>query len=304
MTDLDLHALLDDWEIALKAQRKSPKTLVVYTFGVNAYLEWCAGAGRPQALTKDNVNAWIAEGLDGGWSDNTAVTRQAAIRRFSAWLAAEDEIDADPLLGLKPPKLDEQVVDPLTIDELTALIGACAVPNGATDYQKFTARRDEAIVRFLAETGARVGELLAMEVDDVDAKEGSALIRRGKGGRGRRVPVGPQTAQALSRYLRMRRTHKLADTPPLWLGARNRSLNYDGLRRALGVRADAAGIKGFHAHRMRHTLADRWLSADGSESGLMAVAGWTRPDMLLRYTKARKEARAAEEARRLGLGDL
>ena len=61
MANLDLRALLDDWEIALKAQRKSPKTLIVYTFGVNAFLDWCAAAGRDQALTKDNVNAWIAE---------------------------------------------------------------------------------------------------------------------------------------------------------------------------------------------------------------------------------------------------
>jgi hypothetical protein len=36
----------------------------------------------------------------------------------------------------------------------------------------------------------------------------------------------------------------------------------------------------------------------------MAVAGWTRPDMLMRYTKAQAETRAAEEARRLNLGEL
>ena len=55
---------------------------------------------------------------------------------------------------------------------------------------------------------------------------------------------------------------------------------------------------------MRHTAADRWLTAGGSEGGLMAVAGWSRPDMLLRYTRARAEQRAADEARRLNLGDL
>jgi integrase len=59
-----------------------------------------------------------------------------------------------------------------------------------------------------------------------------------------------------------------------------------------------------HPHLLRHTAADRWLTAGGSEGGLMAVAGWTRPDMLLRYTRARAEQRAADEARRLNLGDL
>lgn len=65
-----------------------------------------------------------------------------------------------------------------------------------------------------------------------------------------------------------------------------------------------AGIEGFHPHRMRHTAAHRWLAAGDSEGGLMAVAGLTRPDMLMRYTKAQASARAAEEARALNLGDL
>jgi len=50
---------------------------------------------------------------------------------------------------------------------------------------------------------------------------------------------------------------------------------------------------------------DRYLlAAGGSEGGLMAVAGWTRPDMLLRYTKAQASSRAAAEARGLNLGEL
>ena len=52
------------------------------------------------------------------------------------------------------------------------------------------------------------------------------------------------------------------------------------------MRAEMAGVAGFHPHRLRHTAAHRWLAKGGSEGGLMAVAGWTRPDMLLRYTKA------------------
>ncbi len=55
---------------------------------------------------------------------------------------------------------------------------------------------------------------------------------------------------------------------------------------------------------MRHTAAHRWLGAGGSETGLMAVAGWARPDMLLRYTRAQASARAAVEARTLNLGEL
>ena len=70
------------------------------------------------------------------------------------------------------------------------------------------------------------------------------------------------------------------------------------------MRAEPAGVVGFHPHMLRHTAAHRWLAKGGSEGGLMAVAGWTRPDMLLRYTKAQASARAAEESQRLNLGEL
>ena len=131
-----------------------------------------------------------------------------------------------------------------------------------------------------------------------------ALVRRGKGGKGRSVPFGPQTTRALDRYIRARRTHRLAGTDALWLGDRGKQFSYWGLHKALGMRARRAGIPGFHPHILRHTAAHRWLAAGGSEGGLMAVAGWTRPDMLARYTRARASERAAEEARRLNLGEL
>ena len=166
-------------------------------------------------------------------------------------------------------------------------------------------RRDEAIVRLMLETGARAGEVVAMSLEDLDLAAGTAVIRRGKGGKGRVVPVGPHAARALDRYLRLRRHHRLgATSPALWLGDRGKQFSYDALHKSLGERAAAAGITGFHPHRMRHTAAHRWLAAGGSETGLMAVAGWTRPDMLLRYTRAQASARAAVEARTLNLGEL
>ncbi len=77
--------------------------------------------------------------------------------------------------------------------------------------------------------------------------------------------------------MRLRTHHRLASSPALWLGDRGKGFSYDALHKALATRAAAAGINGFHPHRMRHTAAHRWLAAGGSEAGLMAVAGWTRP---------------------------
>ncbi|WP_336857209.1 tyrosine-type recombinase/integrase [Sinomonas albida] len=293
----DLMALLPSWLLSLRAERKSASTIGSYERGVRMFVAWCADVERPAVLDKPTVNAWVASLLDAGLEGTTAVARQLAVRRFSDWLAAEGEIPADALLGLKPPKMDTKVVEPLTEAELKALLKACSGP-------EFIDRRDEAIVRLMLETGTRAGECASMLLDDVDLASGVAIVRRGKGGKGRFVPFGPQTARSIDRYKRARASHRLASSPALWLGDRGKEFGYSGLWKALGTRANAAGLVGFHPHQLRHTAAHRWLAAGGSEGGLMSVAGWSRPDMLMRYTRARAADRAAEEARKLNLGDL
>jgi integrase len=297
MDGAELAGLLGSWEIHLRAERKSPQTVKIYGDGVRAFLRWCARNDVGPVLDRATVNKFTADLLDSGTAATTARSRQLSVRRFSGWLADEGEIPRDDLLGLKPPALDKANVPKLDNGELAALIKAC---QGKT----FRDRRDEAIVRLAVETASRAEEILAMAVTDVDLRRGLAIIRRGKGGRGRRVPFGPQTSQALDRYVRMRRAHRLAGTPALWLGDRGKGLAYYGLRNALAARAKAAGIEGFHIHRLRHTAASRWLEAGGSEGGLMAVAGWRSRDMLDRYVADTAMSRAAEESRALNLGDL
>ena len=296
-TSPDLALLLPSWELSLRAERKSPQTLKVYGDGVRRFLAWTKAANRPAVLDRRTVTAFIADLLEHGAEPATARSRQLALRRFSAWLVEEDETAKDELIGTRPPKLDEKVVDPLSNSELKALIAACSGP-------ALMDRRDEAIVRFMLETGARAGEVVGLTVADIDLSRGTALVRRGKGGKGRVVPFGPHTGRAMDRYIRIRRGHRLSASSDLWLGDRGKEFSYDGLYKALKGRAQHAGITGFRPHRLRHTAAHRWLEAGGSEGGLMAVAGWTRPDMLLRYTKARASERAATEARTLNLGDL
>lgn len=301
ITDAEL--LATSWQLALRAERKSEQTQKSYAEGVRQYLGWCA-MHQADPFTRAALNLWVAELLDAGRSAATARARQLAVRRFAAWLTEEGELSVDPFLGVKSPKLDERVIDPLTDDQLRALLKACAVPKGAEPKEALRHRRDEAIIRLMLETGMRAGEVVALEVADVDLAAGVATVRRGKGGKGRVVPFGPDASLALDRYLRLRRHHRLAASPDLWLGDRGKRFSYDALHKTLRERAGVAGIEGFHPHRMRHTAAHRWLAAGGSESGLMAVAGWTRPDMLMRYTKAQAAARAAEEARKLNLGEL
>ena len=304
------HALdrIPDWQTALRAENKSPGTIFIYADGASRYLRWCADGDHPP-MSRTALNSWIAGLLDGGSSPGTARIRQLAVRRFASWLTAGGEIDADPFPGVKAPRYEPPLVEPLTDTELRALIATCAVPDddaqaGTKAGDTLNDHRDEAIIRLMFETAIRSGELVDLQLDDVDLIARLITIRRGKGGRGRVIPIGQATTEALLAYLDHREQHPLAASPDLWLGNRGQQFGRDGLSRALRRRAKRAGVQGFRPHRLRHTAAHRWLAAGGSESGLMAIAGWTRSDMLVRYTRARASERAAEEARRLNLGAI
>lgn len=249
-------------------------------------------------LTKTNAQGWIADLLDGGAQAKTADTWLGGLKRYAAWLADEGEIPADPLIRMPAPKLDQKVIDPLTEDELKLLLKACR----GTSLRD---RRDEAILRLMLETGTRANELIDLKATDLDLARGLIVVYRGKGGKGRIVPFGPQTASALDRYMRLRRQQSNAHVDQLFIGAGQvKTFSYSGLAKTMRRRAQEVGIQGFHLHRMRHTAATRWLAAGGSEGGLMAVAGWSSRQMLDRYTRATASERAAAESRKLNLGDL
>jgi site-specific recombinase XerD len=281
----------------MAAEHKSPATIALYDRGVRTFLAWCEFRCAAKEFNRSTMTTFVADLLETGREPATARAYQLACRRFATWLYEEGELDRDPLVGLKPPRLDQKLTPVLSEDQLQALLAAC---KGSV----FRDRRDEAMVRLMLETGMRAGECAALSVADVDLDAGMATIQRGKGGKGRRVAFGPQTARAIDRYLRLRRSHRLADTGRLWLADNGRSFGYDGLRATLVGRAELAGIKGFHPHVLRHTAAHRWLAAGGSEGGLMATAGWANRAMLDRYAAATRAERAAAEARGLNLGDL
>ncbi|MGJ6124713.1 tyrosine-type recombinase/integrase [Mycolicibacterium sp. Y3] len=297
MADSLLADLLPSWQLHLKAERKSASTVSGYTWSVRVFLKWCDETGTDAVLDKVTVQTFLVSLVDGGAQAATARTRYAALRRFAAWLADEGEIPNNPLADMKPPKLDSKVTRALSDDEYAALVKAC-------QGKDFLDRRDEAIVRMMMATAVRAGELIAMQVSDVDLVNGLAVIRKGKGGKGRVVQFGPKCAAAIDRYLRLRRGHRLADSGALWLGGGGRGFAYHGLNIALKGRAAQAGIEGFHLHLMRSTAATAWLRGGGSEQGLMTVAGWSTRSMLDRYTQASAAERATQEARGLGIGEV
>jgi site-specific recombinase XerD len=294
----ELDELLDSWELHLRAERKSAQTVKSYINGVEAFLRWCERAEAPPLLTKQALQMFVVDLLDvQGNKPATVQSRHLACRRFTAWMLAEKIITEDPLEGVTGVKVDAPEVDPLTPDQIKALIKAC---EGA----RFIDRRDEAIIRFMCEVPTRATEVAEMTVKGLDLRGGTATMPIGKNGRSRVVGFSPFTAKAIDRYLRLRRRHALAATDRLWLGDHNMTFGYYGLWWSVRERAKQAGLEDMHPHRLRHTAADGWLAKGGSEGGLMATAGWQTYSMVQRYTRRRAQIRAVDEAHRLGLGDF
>ena len=179
---LDLAQLLPSWQLRLRSEHKAAATVKIYGDGVTAFLRWCQSSGVPASLDRDTVTAFTAALLEAGAEPATARSRQLSLKRFAAWLTAEGELDSDPLMGMKPPKLDTKVTDALTGDELKALIKACA-------GKGLRERRDEAIVRLMAETGVRAGEIVAMQTvrHRPDPRDSDGAARQGRQGPHRAV---------------------------------------------------------------------------------------------------------------------
>jgi site-specific recombinase XerD len=173
--------LLPSWELALRAERRSPQTIKSYGDGVRLFRRWCEANGETPALDRRMLARWVDALLEDGAAPATARVRQLAMRRFANWLAKEGEVDVDPLIGVKAPKLDRTLIEPLTDVQLKALLKACAGPD-------MRDRRDEAILRLMLETGMPRGEVVSLQVPDVDLMAGTAIVRRGKGGKGRVIP--------------------------------------------------------------------------------------------------------------------
>ena len=320
VTQALLPPLEDAWaDFARSRSRKgrSVHTLNIYRKSYEQFWRWAETEGLhpdPGAITHRHVNAWTSAmlaaplvrngnvmlDLDPGTGEriprpiqpNTVRIRWQNLRPFFSWWAEEME-EPNPFDKADTPRLEERPVPVVALDDVRAMLHACA----GTDFEP---RRDTAIIRFLIDTGARVGELVGMTLDSWDRRRDLVTLT-GKTGT-RIVPISPSTGEALARYMRVRQRQPHAASKALWIGARGR-LSASGVAQMLNRRADQAEVPRLHPHVFRHSWAHELKRAGASEGDLMALGGWTTSTMVHRYGKSAAVARAHETGRRIALGD-
>lgn len=291
-----MYDLLPSWVRSLRSANLSPRTIQVYEESARRFTDYLAALGRsidPSDLRKEDVEDWMAHLLETR-KPATANVRYRSLQRFMAWLLEEGEVQESPMARTRPPRVPEDPVPVIPAAVITKMLDHCSGPD-------FGDRRDRALIRFFADTGARLGEVAGLELDDVDLDDQSAWVT-GKGSRKRLVPLGNKLVTDLDRYLRTRRRHRHAGLADLWLG-RYGKLTESGMYKVVRARGKEAGLPELHPHALRHTFSHNWQAEGGSESGLMQVAGWKSRAMLGRYGASAASERAREEHRRLSPGD-
>lgn len=284
------------FERHLRAKHRSPETIYNYRGAVELLAGMFTGEDLAD-LGQADIEEFIAD-LLGRRSVGTAANRYRAVRAFYSWMVDEEITPTHPMRRMQQPAGDDTPPPVLADDDLRALFKVCS-------SRSFDDRRDAAIMWLLCEPGTpRVSELVGILVDDVDLRPGREMVKLdGKGRKTRFIPFGAKTGQALDRYLRVRRQHKLAASPYLWLGNRGKPLTRWGVAQMLDRRGQQAGIGHIYPHQFRHTSAHVWYDQGGSESDAMELFGWSSPEMPRRYGRSSRTERARRAARRLSPTD-
>jgi len=287
-------ALWESWMTDLLARNRSEATIGNYAETLTQFDAFLSGRSLPQevmAITRNDVRAFINYLLgERRFSGTTARMRFASLHAFFNWAVKEGEIVASPMVSMEAPAMQEVPPDVLTDDQVAAMFRACA-------GNSFVARRDLAILRLLFDTGMRRNEAGTLRVQDVDISSRLATVV-GKGNRVRRCSFGAKTAQAIDRYLRMRRTHPYAARDEFWVSQMG-PMNGTSIAGIVRERAKQVGLK-VHPHQFRHTYADNQLRAGMQEGDLMRQAGWRSSTMLRRYGAKLADDRARDAYHRIG----
>jgi integrase/recombinase XerD len=202
-------------------KRLSPETIAAYLSDLRLFFRHAAGTPAParpgsrkakpedgpakknpplaglEALTLPRLRAFIRSLVDLGFAPSSISRYLSTLKSYSAFLADEGILDADPIRGLQGPRQQRYKPQSLSRQDIEALYDSleAAVSRGETG-----ARRNLCLVDLLYGLGLRISEATGLKLDQVKLQEGVVLVQ-GKGSKQRLVPLGRKVADSIRAYL-------------------------------------------------------------------------------------------------------
>jgi integrase/recombinase XerC len=254
----------------------SPHTVRAYGTDVEGLLRHAArGGGRSVAdLDIAVLRSWLAKMTVTGKARTTIARRAASARVFTAYCFSRAMTAADPGLRLATPKTRRSLPVVLSQAQAGALLRARpAEPGDPTD--RAVELRDEAIVEVLYATGVRVGELVGLDLGDIDFGRRLARVF-GKGSKERTVPVGIPAIRAVETWQKEGRPvfATVASGAALFIGTRGRRLDQRSVRRVVHGRSAAVeGLPDLGPHGLRHSAATHLLEGGADLRSVQEILG-------------------------------
>jgi integrase/recombinase XerC len=267
--------VLGSYERHLVSERDlTPHTVRAYTGDIAGLLDHATRLGIADVSELDlrSMRSWLAKQQTLGLSRTTLARRATAARVFTAWLHRTGLAPRDAGATLGSPKAHRTLPPVLRVDEADDLIRAAAA---LADDGSPVGLRDVAMVELLYATGIRVGELVGLDVDDLD-RDRNVVRVLGKGRKERSVPFGAPAATALDRWLAEGRPALRAEGagPALFVGTRGRRIDQRAVRRLVHARIhDVPGAPDIGPHGLRHTAATHLLEGGADLRSVQELLG-------------------------------
>lgn len=203
-----------------------------------------------------------------GISPRSQARMLSGLKSFFKFLMLEGYIDTNPCEFIESPRLNRELPDVLSVEEIDAMINA--IPAG-----KDESLRNHAIIETLYGSGLRVSELVEARISRLDLEEGLMIVE-GKGSKERIVPVSPVAIELIGEWLpeRARLNIKPAGQDILFLNRRGGPLTRVMIFYIIKQLASLAGIKkNVSPHTLRHSFATHLLEGGANLRAIQEMLG-------------------------------
>ncbi|WP_084104385.1 tyrosine recombinase XerC [Demequina sp. NBRC 110056] len=237
-------------------------------------------------VTLADLRSWLAAMATDGLSRTTMARRGAAVRTFYAWAHDAGHLGANPALRLASARPSSTLPSVMSPAEVVTLLTAAQT---RCDDGNPLHVRDWAMAELLYATGMRVGELVGIDLADLDLDE--RLVRViGKGDKERRVPFGVPAADAMRAWLEVRPLLVDARTgQAMFLGSRGARVGQRQVRETIHELCRLADLPEVAPHALRHTAATHLLTGGSDLRSVQEVLGHASLNTTQRYTHVSAE---------------